>query len=392
MIKRKKFKVIVSHPIQYHAVLWRSLPKIEGLDVEVFFCSDHGQQKSLDKDFGVSFSWDIPLRDGYKSKVFKNYGFGNGFFKYINFSLIISILSTRNDFVYFHGVNSFTSYLSFWISKIKGSKIIVRNIAHLNGEPNRSKFNRLLRDFVYGSVYRNASYCLYTGRFNKEFFKSFRVKVDRLIHAPHVVDNDFFKQRELDGEEYFDFKERLSIERNEVVLMFCGKYTAIKQPIMLLDAFQNSILKCKATLLFIGDGILRDSLLNKAQEINEPDNFKRVLFLGFKNQTELPAYYSIADILVLPSIRETWGLVVNEALNFSTSIIVSSDVACGPELVENKTGVIFNKNSQEELKSSIEQLVNDDKLLKKYKNNGKKIIMNWSVNEYVEVIKKIVNG
>ena len=65
-------------------------------------------------------------------------------------------------------------------------------------------------------------------------------------------------------------------------------------------------------------------------------------FAGFKNQTELPAYYAAADLLALPSVSETWGLVVNEAMACGTPAVVSAAVGCAPDLIEEGvTGATF---------------------------------------------------
>ncbi|MEQ8909265.1 MAG: glycosyltransferase family 4 protein [Vicingaceae bacterium] len=391
MAQLKKIKVIVSHPIQYHAVLWRNMAELDEVDFEVFFCSDHGQKISVDKDFGLAFKWDIPLKKGYKSKTFKNYGFGNGFFKYINPGLIISIFFSRSQIVYFHGVSNFTAYFSFWISKFKGAKTIVRNIAHLLDFSNTKGIRFALKDFIFGSIFRKASVCLYIGKHNKDFYKFFGVKESRLKHAPHLVDNQFFQERKLSLIESQKFKADLGIKQDEVVLLFCGKLIAKKQPDMLLEAYLKSDLNVKSTLLFVGEGVLRDKLEILAKNIIKEEN-KSVKFLGFKNQSELPAVYCISDILVLPSYhQETWGLVVNEALNFNTTIIVSDNVGCGPELVEGKTGFIFERNSKEKLQEVLERLVNETTLREKYKLNTLSLISNWGIRQFINSIKRIIN-
>ena len=67
-----------------------------------------------------------------------------------------------------------------------------------------------------------------------------------------------------------------------------------------------------------------------------------IKFLGFKNQTELPAYYDLCDVFVLPSVYEPWGLVVNEVMNAGRAVIVSDQVGCGPDLVRpGENGYIF---------------------------------------------------
>lgn len=66
-------------------------------------------------------------------------------------------------------------------------------------------------------------------------------------------------------------------------------------------------------------------------------------FHGFANQSELPAIYAAADVIVLPSdARETWGLVINEAMACGVPAVVSDTVGCGPDLVERGlTGAVF---------------------------------------------------
>ena len=71
---------------------------------------------------------------------------------------------------------------------------------------------------------------------------------------------------------------------------------------------------------------------------------RSVFFVPFLNQTEIPTAYAAGDVLVLPSFGsgETWGLVVNEAMNLGTPAIVSDHVGCGPDLViPGETGWVF---------------------------------------------------
>ena len=66
-----------------------------------------------------------------------------------------------------------------------------------------------------------------------------------------------------------------------------------------------------------------------------------VQFLGFKNQTEIPTYYDLCDVFVLPSDHEPWGLVVNEVMNTGKPVIVSDQVGAGLDLVEDgKNGFV----------------------------------------------------
>jgi glycosyltransferase involved in cell wall biosynthesis len=85
------------------------------------------------------------------------------------------------------------------------------------------------------------------------------------------------------------------------------------------------------SLIFIGDGELKQSLRNYVDELGAGS----VYFFGFQNRNEIPKFYAISDVLVLPSIRETWGIVVNEAMCFGLPVIVSRQVGAGIDLVRD---------------------------------------------------------
>ena len=79
----------------------------------------------------------------------------------------------------------------------------------------------------------------------------------------------------------------------------------------------------------VGEGPMRAEIEAEIQRTGAP-----VRLLGFFNQSEMPEAYALADVLVLPSETETWGLVVNEALACGLPAVVSSGVGCAPDLVE----------------------------------------------------------
>ena len=64
----------------------------------------------------------------------------------------------------------------------------------------------------------------------------------------------------------------------------------------------------------------------------------------------MPTYYSCADVIVLPSIYESWGLVVNEAAACGVPAIVASNVGCGPDLIDERfTGFSFPSGDTDKL-------------------------------------------
>ena len=78
------------------------------------------------------------------------------------------------------------------------------------------------------------------------------------------------------------------------------------------------------------------------QEFAAANNVESLQFLGFQDRNSIPKFYAMADVLVLPSQKETWGMVVNEAMCFSLPVIVSDQVGAGKDLVnDDYNGFVF---------------------------------------------------
>jgi glycosyltransferase involved in cell wall biosynthesis len=110
------------------------------------------------------------------------------------------------------------------------------------------------------------------------------------------------------------------------------------------------------------------------------DSIPDVAFAGFLNQSEISKAYASADIFVLPSSHdETWGLVVNEAMNFALPIIVSDKVGSGRDLVRNgENGFTFSAGNVNMLTSCLEALVKSADLRHSFGQTSLGIIDGWS--------------
>jgi 1,2-diacylglycerol 3-alpha-glucosyltransferase len=92
-------------------------------------------------------------------------------------------------------------------------------------------------------------------------------------------------------------------------------------------------------LVLLGDGPERDSLIGLAATLGVA---KFVQFMGFRQYPELPRFYALAAAFILPSLREPWGLVVNEAMASRLPVLVSETAGCARDLVvPGKTGWRF---------------------------------------------------
>jgi glycosyltransferase involved in cell wall biosynthesis len=152
--------------------------------------------------------------------------------------------------------------------------------------------------------------------------------------------NDWFGLRAAtERERRFEIRAQWGADNATFVVLFVGKFIRKKRPTDVVNALAI-LTKKRANVLgvFVGSGELENETRALANRLGIAARFE-----GFRNQTELPRYYAGADVLVLPSDgRETWGLVVNEAMACETPAIVSDDVGCAPDLIdERRTGFTF---------------------------------------------------
>ena len=109
----------------------------------------------------------------------------------------------------------------------------------------------------------------------------------------------------------------------------------------------------RKALIFVGNGALERPLMDYVAS----HNLKSVHFVGFQTRQDIPKFYAASDVLVLPSFRETWGLVVNEALCFGLPVIVSDQVGSGRDLVRHgSNGFIFPQGDQDVLAEQLAQI------------------------------------
>ncbi len=253
------------------------------------------------------------------------------------------------------------------------------------------RLRRLAHRLVFSRKFREVSAFLAVGTLNHQLYRAYRVPESKIFHVPYAVDNDFFQKR---CQEAAPNREKLradlGIEPGRPVILFCGKLIAVKDPETLIRAMGklvsirqqgNHVLTKSATmpvLLIVGDGELRPSLEKLASEV-APAGVK---FLGFRNQTELPALYDLCDLFALPSVFEPWGLVVNEVMNAGKPVIVSDQVGSGADLVKLGTnGDVFSAGDVEDLRAKMMPWLHDADLCSRGGQESLRMIKGWSFDQ-----------
>jgi glycosyltransferase involved in cell wall biosynthesis len=330
---RARLGIVVTHPIQYQVPLFRYLASQSSVDPLVFFLSEHGLNESFDHGFGRAVKFDVSLLGGYEHRIVPNRsprpGVGTPW-GLINPSLPALIRRSHVDVLLMHGYDRISLWLAFATAVSSGIPYLLRG----ESRPDQMGINSaklMAKRALIRPLVRNAGACLAIGEENREFYRSYGAPSDRIVFAPYSVDTDRFGVAGAVGRDQRTTMLRsLGLEPDLPLVLFAAKLQAWKRPldvVMAMDRMEQA-----ANLIVIGDGPLRQDL----DRLGAARPWMRTL--GFVNQSEIAEWYGAADLFVLPSDREPWGLAVNEAMAAGAVPIVSDAVGCAPDLVTPDVG------------------------------------------------------
>jgi glycosyltransferase involved in cell wall biosynthesis len=341
----KRLAIFTSHPIQYQAPLFRALAATGRVTPTVYFGSRHGVDVALDSGFGTSFQWDVPLLDGYDHAFLSNTARAPNVsaFRGVRLGKLDDVLTPdRHDALLVLGWQTLAHVQMIRAAWKAGMPVIVRGESTLQRNPSRGlrgAARRTLwlpaRQRLYQAAFRRVDAFLVIGSRNQAYYRAFGVPDEKCFWAPYGVDNDWFAMSEpARSLARARVRGQLGISDNAIIFASSAKVIERKRPFDLVDAVADLRRRgIDAHALFIGDGSERDAVDHRAARYGIED---AVCVSGFVNQQEIPAWYAAADALVLPSdARETWGLVVNEAMAAGLPVVVSDAAGCSVDLVSN---------------------------------------------------------
>jgi glycosyltransferase involved in cell wall biosynthesis len=340
-IRKYKIGILATHPIQYYVPWYRELARYPEVELEVFYCQAQTPEGQARAGFGVSFEWDIPLLAGYNYRFLNNKSRHPNVYTFwgSNTPEIKEIIS-RGAYDAFIVQGWYV--LSFWQAIIAcwktGAPLFVRGDSNL--ELCTSVIKKGIKYLFYRWFIPKFDAYLVVGKRNEEYYLHYGARRAKMFFSPHCVDNDYFSHScDILKPQREQLRQRLGLPADALVFLFVGKLIARKRPEDFLGALELAASKAANIYgLIVGDGPLRSELEAFSTKHNLP-----VVFAGFVNQRSLPEAYAASDCLVLTSkYRETWGLVVNEAMASKLPVIVSNEAGCQPDLVyPGSTGEAF---------------------------------------------------
>jgi len=369
-----KVAYIVEYPTPYDVPLFERIAKRPEVDFTALFLSETISQRGWKVDPAGRFPHKT-IRGG---RLFVSSN--TQFTAFFNPGVFRELVRGNYDVVGTSGYIPVTHYAVLAWCKAKGIPHFVRSEAVLPHA--RSDLKRAIKSVYLPYAVKTADSWLAAGTLAKKYLVHYGADPEKVFFLNYTIDDDAFETAVFEAREKRDqMKRDLNITARSVVL-FCGRLAPMKGLDTLMDAFAAVKRNGRdAALAFLGSGPLEAHLKKRV----ERESISDVHFLGFHQADELPAFYGMADMLVLPSVYEPWGIVVNEAQAASLPVVASDVCGAAEDLVvDGETGFRFRSGDAKHLAECIERVLENDALRAKMGASGRKMVKDWGFDRSVD--------
>lgn len=368
-----------THPIQYRTPVFQALSKRLN-NFEVFFFDEkfdgkkwwfHEFNKIPDQKFAV------PLQEGFPNQILgtKQRSWLNSLQR-----LRTLFISKKPGAVLMYGYYLPEHWLLWALCRqLKIPLIFVGETFQVGNGSIRKAIKKWLHPIFFSKVFRFIA----IGKKTKEFYKTLGVPEERILSAKYCVDVSFF-ERDLSSAQSARkaIRQSLGVPEEAFVLLFVGRLFERKRPQDFLAIHRKLANESNVYSWMIGNGPLESQLRT------ESANLERFSMLGFKNQNELKDFYAAADLLIVPSEYETWGLVVNEALACGLPAAVTTHCGVSGDLILNgKTGFVCPPGDIDSFAKAVRTLLLQPELHTQMSLEGKvKVKKEYGIEQFAEAL------
>ena len=368
-------------PIPHFIPLFRLLAADRRLDLTVIFTSTGGVRPA-DVGHGQPTKWDVDLLSGYRSVFVRRAesnpvegGDRSGFFMYRDPDVVPILLKARYEVLWLFSYSYLTHLLAAATQLVRRRPLLFQTDQTLL-PTERPQWKELVKAVVLPRIMKRV-YGLYVGSESRQWMERYGVPKGRLYFTPYCTEDRALPLEPVPERPNHEARSAFNVSRDSgPVILMVARLISKKNPMLLLKAFRNVRKTVRCNLLLIGSGELEESLRTYVRDEGIPD----VIFAGFMNRSQIARAYAAADIFVLPSAsRETWGTVVNEAMQTALPVIVTDQVGCAPDLVKpGENGFIVPNDGLEALTAALHVLLGDESLRHRFGQRSSTLIRPWN--------------
>lgn len=310
--------------------------------------------------------WDIN-NDSYtfKYKVCKNIK--------TKINLINSLLRNEYD-IYLIGEVSWKNYiyliLILLIARFKGKPLVYwTGFVETPYYNENNFFKKKIGDQLRKYLGKYSSACISYSNMTKEYLMNLGVDPNKIFSGTQIINKKY--------------SEVINYDKNkrENIILYLGYFQERKGIHLLIEIFNE--MDIDNTKLIIAGSGKYEKHLKKISNSNP-----NIIFPGYVKGKEKARYYSKADIFILPTLHDPWGLVLNEAMYFGLPII-TTEYAGGKEMIKNN-GFIVDFKEKEKVKKIITKLLQNEKLRKKMGKNSIEIIKKYNIDMVIDVFNESI--
>jgi glycosyltransferase involved in cell wall biosynthesis len=355
----EKINVILLHNINspYRIPLFESLAKEKQLNFQVYYCAKTQKRHQ----------WQISETDNYNYVVLKGFTLKLPCFSCCINLEIFSLIKQKYDIIIISGCKDFTSIMAFIVSKIRKKPIIIWTEGIKTSE---STLGKVFAP-IFSYLIKKSDAVIVPGIKSKDYVLGYGCSENKIFLSPNIVDNDFYiseynkiKKMAIDHKIKYNIYEKKVILYVGQLIRRKGLDHLIESISLLNEDFDN------VYLIIVGEGTYRKKLEEKCKK----NNVQNVLFTGWINDREKIIFYSLADVFILPTLEDVWGLVINEAMCCELPVITTKFAGCTDMIEEGINGYVIDEVNSQELYISIKKIFSDEQLRNRMKINSLNIL------------------
>lgn len=379
---KTRVAIVTPSLASYRVPVFNRLSRIPGIELKLVFGDSAEQARSWDTSLGaLTFEYtlmptfDVPFNTARGDQTALH--FSPRLWRYLDenkFDVVVALGWTMpNTFV-------------VWLNSKLGSRAVVlwdESIPHTAEGFKKISMPLLKRYFGSFDGYLAASSaCI-------EYMVQMGAPRERVELMPQITDNAFFDRESAQYRvQKQELKRAFGIGTPYVVL-YVGQLTPRKNVLTLLDAFRNlAATRDDVSLVLVGKGRLLAELKARTAAYHLQD---RVFIENFVSQAILPKFYALADVFVLPSVYDTFGVVVAEAMACGLPIVTTPTVGASSSIVvENQNGLLVNASDTGGFTAAFEKILADQELRVRMGTESRRIIADWNVERLAQNFAKLV--
>jgi glycosyltransferase involved in cell wall biosynthesis len=279
------------------------------------------------------------------------------------------------DIIHVHSPNPLAEILTL----ITDKKVII----HWHSDIVRQRISYFFYRPIQQKVLKKADKIIATSPQYLETSKQIKNFKDKTIVIPLGLNPERLRISEQDLREFDKIKEKIN---NKKIVLAIGRLVEHKGFEYLVEAGQ--FLKDDTVVLIAGGGPLYETLKNKIEKLNLKD---KILLLGKVRVNNIPVYMKNCDLFCLPSIYESFGLVLVEALYFGKPLVTTSVEGSGMNYVNkhNETGLVVPPKNSKALAEAINTILSNEKLYEKFSKNALERFKEFEIESIADKIIEV---